>query len=292
MSLGRGLDSLIPKKITTPPPAPLPEKPDETFSGERIWPIPLAKILVNPHQPRQDFGHAALEELINSIKEHGILQPLIVTKKGDDYELIAGERRFRAAKVLELPTVPVIVREASEAQKLELALIENVQRQNLNPLEEAVAYQRLMDEFSLTQEQVAQKVSKSRAAVANTLRLLNLPEEVQEAISSGKISEGHAKVLAGLESPDEQLKFFKKIVEEELTVREIEAVIPKTKAPRKKAATLTPFLDAQKTALEEQLRLALGTKVRIEQQTSGGGRIVVEFYSDEELRELVEKIGK
>lgn len=287
MSLGRGLDSLIPKK-TIFPTTPSPDKPDETIGGERILQLSPSQIAVNPHQPRHEFGHADLEELINSIKEHGIFQPLIVTKEGMGYELIAGERRLRAAKILELPTVPAIVREANESQKLELAIIENVQRKNLNPIEEALAYQRLIDEFSLTQEDVAKKVSKSRAAVANTLRLLDLPTEVQEAISQEKISEGHAKVLAGIETPEEQLKFFKKIVEEELNVRETEKVVKESKPVSARTGKLPPLPDAEVLAQEEELRKKLGTKVKIEKK-DGKGKIIVEFYSEEELRELINK---
>ncbi|MFA6533742.1 MAG: ParB/RepB/Spo0J family partition protein [Patescibacteria group bacterium] len=286
MSLGRGLDSLIPKKIVLPS-SPSPDKPDETVGGERILQLAPSQIAVNPHQPRQEFGHADLEELINSIKEHGILQPLIVTKVGNGYELIAGERRLRAAKVLELGAVPAIVREASENEKLELAIIENIQRKNLNPIEEAVAYRRLMEEFSLTQEETAKKVSKSRAAVANVLRLLDLPAEVQEAISQEKISEGHAKILAGINDPAEQLKFFKKIVEEKLNVQDTATVVRATKPG--KAAKPLALPDAETLAQEETLRGKLGTKVKIEKQ-GGRGKIIVEFYSEEELRGLIERI--
>ncbi len=287
MSLGRGLDSLIPKKVIAPT-TPSPDKPDETLSGEQILQIPIEKIKVNPRQPRKEFGHTSLEELINSVREHGILQPLIVTKKEDGYELIAGERRLRAAKVLEMATIPAVVRQASENEKLELAIIENVQRKDLNPMEEAAAYQRLIEEFSLTQEEVAQKVSKSRTAVANTLRLLDLPQEVQEAIAQEKISAGHAKVLAGIESPEEQKKFFKKIIKEELNVRETEREAQKFKPAS--AEKLTPLPDANVLAQEEALRTKLGTKVKIEKK-DGKGRVIVEFYSEEELRDLIERMG-
>jgi len=289
MSLGRGLDSLIPKKSFTPT-VPSPDKPDETVSGERILLIPVGEISVNPHQPRKEFGHASLEDLINSIKEHGILQPLIVTKKDGGYELIAGERRLRASKVLGLPTVPAIVREVKENEKLELAIIENVQRQDLNPLEEAAGYQRLIDEFSLTQEEVAQKVGKSRAAVANSLRLLELPEEIQKAINDNQISASHAKVLAGLENEAEQIRFFKKIISEELNVREIETAVKESK-PRKNEEPKIILPDAEKLAQEEALRSKLGTKVEIKKK-DGKGQIIIGFYSEEELRELIERVGK
>lgn len=277
---------MIPKKTNASFTAPSDLTPDETVGGERIIQVSLDKIVVNPHQPRTDFEHQALEELINSIREHGILQPLIVTKKDDGYELVAGERRFRSAKFLELPAVPVIVRDITEVQKLEFALVENIQRQNLNSIEEAMAYRRLIDEFSLTQEQAAQKVGKSRAVVANTLRLLDLPEEVQQAIANGQISEGHAKVLAGLESEAEKIKFFKKIIDDKLTVRDTEMTIKKIREP-KGVINSDPNLVAQ----EEELQSALGTKVKIEKR-GDGGKIVIEFYSPEELREIINKIDK
>ncbi|MBI5621777.1 ParB/RepB/Spo0J family partition protein [Candidatus Falkowbacteria bacterium] len=288
MSLGRGLDALIPKKIITPT-AVAPDKSDETLGGERIYQIAPARIAVNPHQPRQEFGHAALEELINSIREHGILQPLIVTRQGGDYELIAGERRLRAAKTLELPSVPAIVREASESEKLEFAIIENVQRTDLNPIEEAAAYQRLIDEFSLTQEAVAQKVGKSRAAVTNTLRLLNLPEAVQVAIANEKISEGHAKILAGLATPEDQMRFFQKIVKEKLNVRDTEAAAKAFKSGVAGAEAGLALAQAGTRAQEEELRQKLGTKVKIEKK-NGKGKITIEFYSEEELRGLIERL--
>ncbi len=172
MSLGRGLDSLIPKKTAVLPTAPSPVNPGETIGGERIWQIPPSQIVANPHQPRREFAPGAMEDLINSIRQHGIVQPLVVTKEGDKYELIAGERRLRAAQALELPTVPAIVREASASQKLEIAIIENVQRQDLNSLDEAVAYQRLIDEFSLTQEDVAKKIGKLYRIPTSSLSFL------------------------------------------------------------------------------------------------------------------------
>lgn len=291
MTLGRGLDSLIPKKVATPPTSPLPDHPDQTVGGERIVSVPPTQIDPNPHQPRREFGHAELEDLVNSIREHGILQPLIVSRAGMGYQLIAGERRLRAAQALGLAVVPVIVREATEVEKLELAIIENVQRRDLNPLEEAAGYRRLIDEFSLTQEAVAQKVGKSRAAVANALRLLTLPELMQTALADGTLTEGHAKVLAGVTDPVDQQALFEKIISQELTVRQAESAAPaRPGRGGKTPLPATPWLDAQRTAWEEQLRAALGTKVAIEQKGSRG-RIVVEFYSDEELRGLVGKLS-
>jgi len=289
MSLGRGLDSLIPKKTAALPTAPSPVNPDETIGGERIWQIPPAQIATNPHQPRREFAPGAMEDLTNSIRQHGIVQPLVVTKEGDKYELIAGERRLRAALALELPTVPAIVREASASQKLEIAIIENVQRQDLNPLDEAVAYQRLIDEFSLTQEDVAKKIGKSRAAIANVLRLLDLPEPVQEAIRNGQLSAGHAKVLAGLDSPAEQLQFFERIMRERLTVRDVEAAIRGNKPPRRASSSNSATTNPQFLAAAEQLRGVLGTKVTVS-KTGEKGTVAIEFYSNEDLSELVNKI--
>lgn len=289
MSLGRGLDSLIPKKTAVLPTAPSPVKPDETIGGERIWQLAPSAIAANPHQPRREFAPGAMEDLINSIRQHGIVQPLVVTKGGDSYELIAGERRLRAAQALALPTVPAIVREASASQKLELAIIENVQRQDLNPLDEAVGYQRLIDEFSLTQEEVAKKIGKSRTAIANVLRLLDLPEPVQEAIRNGQLSAGHAKVLAGLDSPAEQLQFFERIMRERLTVRDVEAAVRGNKPSRRASPPAAITTSPQLLAAAEQLRSTLGTKVTVT-KTGQKGTVAIEFYSDEDLSELVNKI--
>ena len=202
-SLGRGLSSLIPPKGVS---ISATQEAGSKDSGERISEVSVDQIKANPHQPRQQFDRESLEDLINSIKVHGILQPLVVVKVQGGYELIAGERRLRAAKTLELSRVPVVVRTASEQEKLELALVENVQRQNLNPIEKASGYQLLVDEFSLTQEEVSKKVGQSRAAVANTLRLLSLPATIQNAISEGELTEGHAKVLLSVSSDRDREK--------------------------------------------------------------------------------------
>ena len=206
--LGRGLNSLIPsRKIVQA------FSKDGLQKGDRLLDIPIKNIRPNPKQPREDFGYEELEELIQSIKEHGILVPLVVSKIDDEnYELIAGERRFRSAKILNLKTVPAIVRTVKEQEKLELALIENIQRKNLNSIEEARAFRQLMDEFNLTQEDVAKRVGKSRPAVANTVRLLNLPEEIQQAVRSGKIKESHARTLLSFENQADQLKYFRQIL--------------------------------------------------------------------------------
>jgi len=282
--LGRGLGSLIPQKLTKE----ATQKIDKIEGERKVLEIPIEKIQPNPLQPRKDFSHRDLEELINSIREHGIVQPLIVTEKEDgNYQLIAGERRLRAAKILNLTSVPTIVRKAKEQEKLELALIENIQRKNLNPLEEAAAYQKLIDEFNLTQEEVAKRVGKSRAVVTNTLRLLNLPEEVQKAIIEEKITAGHARVIAGLEDPREQLEFFKKIIRFGLNVRETESVARKVLV--KKHERIIGRADPLIQDKENQLRETLGTRVNIK-KFGRGGEIIINFYSEEELEEIIRKI--
>lgn len=283
--LGRGLSSLIPKRVS---PAVVPStSPVAVPAADQVHHVPPEHIAPNPHQPRQDFDHEGLEELVASIKQHGILQPLVATRAGGGFQLIAGERRLRAAKILQLPTVPILVRDVQRQQQLELALIENVQRQNLNSIEEAVAYQRLVAEFNLTQEQLAERLGKSRPAIANTLRLLNLPEEIQRAVVSGKITAGTARVIAGLPS-DQQLKLFRKALRQSWTVRAVEAAarLVSVRPYRRRQAT-----DPQLDAYREQLQQALGTKVRIK-KSGPGGHIAIDFFSDEELTALVSRLSR
>jgi ParB family chromosome partitioning protein len=302
--LGRGLASLIPPKkkneedgtaspfVISPssrtgvPPTP-PVTPAAGVTPGGGQEVPIQKIVPNPHQPRLHFDEEKLKELSESIKEHGILQPLVVTKSGDQYELIAGERRLQAAKKAGLTTVPVIVRDVTEQQKLELAIIENIQRHNLNPIEEAKAYLRLVDEFSLPQEKVAEKMGKSRSSVANTLRLLHLPVEIQRAVSEGKISEGHAKALLAIENPEKQRAVFDLIIKEELTVRETETKVRSisVKPHIRTAAQLQPEI-LERT---EHLTELLGTKVKIT-PSGKGGKVVIEYYSPEDLDGLLRRL--
>jgi len=240
----------------------------------------------NPHQPRIDFNQEKLQELANSIKEHGIIQPIVVTKNDNQYEIIAGERRFQAAKILGLKKIPVIVREADEKQKLELAIIENVQRHNLNPIEEAKSYKKLEEEFDMNQEEVALRVGKSRSAVANKTRLLNLPIEVQKALIEGKITEGHAKAILALENPEKQRALFEMILKNNLTVRQTEE---KTKEVSVKTHKRVINLDPETKEAIDKLTGALGTKVKIS-KSGQGGRIIIDFYSEEELENIVSKI--
>lgn len=289
--LGRGLGSLIPKKTMTygqnPFTADSPEEEKEIAiisDNDRVLKINPERIVINPHQPRTHFAEAALKDLADSIKQHGILQPLTVTKKDGGFELIAGERRLRAAKLVGLREVPVIVREEKEQKKLELALIENLQREDLNPLEAARAYRRLIDEFNITQEEAAHKLGKARSSVANALRLLTLPNAVQEALAGGKISEAHAKYLLGLEGEAKQLNMLKKIMRQNLTVAETDKEIKKIGGT--KAAKQKDYFDRAK---EDELGEFLSTKVEIKRQGKSG-KIIIDFYSEEELNEILKKI--
>ncbi len=277
--LGRGLGSLIPSQ-------------DENAStgiksgNKEIMEVAINSIEANPHQPRTSIEETNLDDLVNSIRVHGIIQPLLVSPTKDGYQLIAGERRFRAAKILGLKTIPAIVRRSDEVEKLELAIIENMQREDLNPLERANAYHRLIEEFSYTQDEVARKLGQSRSQVANGLRLLQLPEEVKKAIINNKITEGHAKALLSLSTGKEQLQFLEKIISNELTVRDVESQVRKVKVKshqRKKGQNY----DVIKK--EDLLTEALRTKVKITKR-GGKGKITIEFYSDEELNSLINKL--
>lgn len=276
MALGRGLGSLIPLK---------PSSDSSSYPSVAQAPIrfiPVAHIASNPHQPRQHFSHAELENLIQSIKQHGILQPLLVSQvDSGQYELIAGERRLRAAKIAGLDSVPALVRDVADLEKVELALIENIQRSDLNPVEKAEAYRKLLNEFGLNHEEAAKKLGISRSSFSNTLRVLELPGEMQKALADGKISEGHAKVLLGLPNATEQRKYFYLIQTDQLSVQRLsQAVAGKTKQRHHGSS-------AQHSVYAEELSLALGTKVQIEPN-----RIVIQYYSAEELEELVKKIIK
>jgi len=250
--------------------------------------VPVGDIVPNPHQPRLRFDEEKLRELSESIREHGILQPIVVSPlPNGKYELIAGERRLQASKLAGIPDIPVIVRDADERQKLELAIIENIQRHDLDPVEEARAYARLMDEFGLIQEEVAKKMGKSRSAVANTVRLLTLPVEIQRSLSEGRLSEGHARALLSLSNPEKQRALFELIMKSGMTVREAEAKARETQVRTyvRRSASLSPEL-ADKA---DRMASALGTKVAVK-PAGKGGRIVVEYYSDEELDQIVSKI--
>jgi len=280
--LGKGLSSLIPPKIDK---NIFSKDSDVIGDEEMVVQVPVGKIDVNPMQPRSDFDHESLENLTNSIKEHGIVQPLILASTDNGYQVIAGERRLRAAKLLEFDKVPAIIRDIKEQQKLELALVENIQRKDLNPIEEAVAYQRLIDEFSLTQEEVAKRVGKSRSVITNTLRLLTLPSEIQKALISGKINYSVARVIVGL-PVEERIKFFQKVISQDLTVRAVENQAKQISVQKHTRKAKDPNI----SAIEEKLQASLGTKVTV-RKAGESGQIVIEFYSPEELEDLIGKIS-
>lgn len=293
MPLGRGLGALIPTRSGSVPQQTIEKITQETLqqTGERVLDIPIEQIEPNPNQPRKTFSRLEMEELINSIREHGIIQPLILTRGqspfGDSphYQIVAGERRWRAAKILEMKTVPAIVRQVGDMEKLEISLLENIQRQDLNPMERARAYQRLIDEFNLTQEEVAKKIGKARATIANTLRLLTLPTAIQQAIEENKITEGHAKILLSLEDPQKQEMFLRRILGLGLTVRETEKLI---KGQRIRKPLVIDHLLLEK---EKKLSEIFGTKVKIVKKQKGG-KIIIEFYSEEDLDNLINKLYK
>ncbi|PIR74031.1 MAG: hypothetical protein COU35_04275 [Candidatus Magasanikbacteria bacterium CG10_big_fil_rev_8_21_14_0_10_47_10] len=279
MALGKGLNSLIPQQKTRK------KIRLETGHGdsERLWHIPLSEIAPNPAQPRKQFNHADLEDLVVSIKKHGIMQPITVSERDDGgYEIVAGERRFRASQIAEMPTIPAIVRQVNEQEKLELALIENIQRQQLNAIEEAFAFQRLMEEFGLTQQEVAEQVGKSRSVIANTVRLLGLPDDIQRALIDGKISMGKARALLSLNTEKEQMAMFQRLTGSDITVRDVEHAVQRSRASRKGSVRRDPNVIAQ----EEMLEQRFGTKVRITQK-GDRGTITIEYHSREELKRLL-----
>lgn len=282
-----------PAQVSAPASVPAAQgtmEPDRlSYSDAKIEEIEVALIAPNPFQPRKVFEPQALKELADSIKEHGVIQPLVVTKTPIGYELVVGERRFRASQLAGLKFVPAIIKQTMVDQtKLEVALIENIQRRELNPIEEAQAYERLMKTFNLTQDQVAKKVGKSRPAVANTVRLLNLPAEIQRGVVEGKISEGHARAMLGLSDPEKMLLMYKLVLEQGLNVRQVEAKVRELTARRQMDAAAP---DPKLMALETELRGKLGTQVKIQRQGKGG-KIMIEFFSDEELDELVRKMAE
>jgi ParB family chromosome partitioning protein len=276
--LGRGLGALIPGSETTP-------------AAGGVSYIHVSEIIPNPRQPRSQFRPEEIEELATSIRQHGILQPLIVSysEESGNYVLIAGERRWLAAKQAGLNTVPSIIREVSDQERLELALVENLQRTDLNPLEAAEAYRQLSEDFNLSHEQISARVGKSRAAITNTIRLLKLPLEVKKALIEEKISEGHARSLLALPTPESQIAILQTILAQNLNVRQTEALVQKLIGDKLKPlhkSTIVPEL----AALEEQLRAHFGTKVKLQNRSKGGGTITIHYYSDEELDVLIKTL--
>ncbi|HHV18127.1 MAG TPA: ParB/RepB/Spo0J family partition protein [Thermoanaerobacterales bacterium] len=273
--LGRGLEALIPM---------------EQKGEEIVQEIEIKKIVANDKQPRKDFDEKKLSELADSMKQHGILQPIILRKKGSTYELVAGERRWRAAAKAGIEKIPAIVKELSNADVMEIALIENLQREDLNPMEEAAAYKTLMNEFGLTQEELSKRVGKSRSLIANTVRLLNLDKEIQDLVFQDKLTAGHARALLSIQEKKERLKLAKKISEESLSVRQTEQIVKKISDEKKKNKIKKPKeINPVMLDITEKLQRSLGTRVRIKGNEKRG-KIEIEFYSGDELERILETI--
>jgi len=286
--LGRGLDALIPELVQEES-----MKYSSMGQGQATeLKIKITEIEPNREQPRKDFNEEALIELSDSIRQYGILQPLLVKKKDDYYEIVAGERRWRAAKMAGLKEVPVIIKEYSEREIMEISLIENIQREDLNPIEEAMAYQKLLKEFSLTQEEVAQRVSKSRTAITNIMRLLKLDERVQAMVVEQEISGGHARTLLSIEDGNTQFNIAQKIVNESLSVRETERLVKHIMESKGKEIAIKKEIDTSLDIfyqeMEKKMKSIMGTKVMINKKSHDKGKIEIEYYSSEELERIME----
>lgn len=287
--LGKGLDSLIPENKSVKTAAKTESSSETVKYGEQKLKINL--IEPNREQPRKHFEEDALLELADSIKQYGVLQPLLVRKRKDYYEIIAGERRWRAAKLAGVKEVPVIIKEYTEQQAVEIALIENIQRENLNPIEEAMAFKKLLTEFNLKQDEVAERVSKSRTAVTNSMRLLKLDERVQQMIIDEMISTGHARALLAIDDKEQQYLLATQIFDEKLSVRETEKLIKGLKNPKKEVKVVKTVENKfVYDNLAEKMKQVLGTKVSISPKGNGKGKIEIEYYSDDELERMFEMI--
>ena len=295
--LGKGLDSLIPNKNvkSAKPSVKADEKkaaPKEEILETGPIMVKINKVEPNREQPRKDFDEDALMELADSIKQFGVLQPILVQKKKDYYEIIAGERRWRAAKLAGLKEVPVIIRNYTEQEIVEISLIENIQREDLNPIEEAQAYKRLLTEFHLKQDEVAERVSKSRAAVTNSIRLLKLNEDVQRMVVDEMISTGHARALLAVENPEEQYNLAQRIFDEKLSVRDVEKLVKNLHKPAKPKKTDDKTMQVIYQDIEEKLKQKLGRKVTVTSRGEGSGKIEIEFYNHEDLDRLLDVLNK
>lgn len=291
--LGKGLDSLIPTNVMMESEVKhatvsTASSPEEEKDGTLM--VKLSKVEPNREQPRKNFDEDSLQELAESLKQFGMLQPILVQNRGDYYEIIAGERRWRAAKIAGLKEVPVIVRELTDQEIVEISLIENIQREDLNPIEEAQAYKRLLTEFHLKQDEVAERVSKSRTAVTNSMRLLKLCDEVQKMVVDDMISTGHARALISIEDPEEQYLIAQKIFDEKLSVREVEKLIKDLHKPPKPPKEENKTLQAIYQEISERLKQSLSTKVSVSAKQNGAGKIEIEFYNHEDLERLLERI--
>lgn len=290
--LGKGLDSLIPDNKPLKSAGSDEKKPesssDEAKSGEQM--MNINQVEPNRDQPRKKFDEDALMELADSIKQFGVLQPLLVRKRKDYYEIIAGERRWRAAKMAGIKEVPVIIKDYTEQEIVEIGLIENIQRENLNPIEEAVAFKRLLEEFNLKQDEVAERVSKSRTAVTNSMRLLKLDDKVQQMIIDDMISTGHARALLAIDNKDQQYELATKIFDEKLSVRETEKLVKDIKNPKQPKIKKTIENEFLYKDLANKMKDVMGTKVSISSKGNGKGKIEIEYYSDDELERMFEMI--
>ena len=284
--LGKGLDRLIPAGTENKIESVREEKKPETI-------VKITKVEPNREQPRKNFDEDALQELADSIKQFGLLQPILVQDKKDHYEIIAGERRWRASKLAGLKEIPVIIKNYTDQEIVEIALIENIQREDLNPIEEALAYKRLLTEFSLKQDEVAERVSKSRTAVTNSIRLLKLNEKVQQMLIDDMISTGHARALLAIEDQEMQYTIAQKIFDEKLNVRDVEKLVKNLDKPEKpkKQSEENPALDAIYNDISEKLKQRLSTKVVVNHKGKGAGKIEIEFYSHDDLDRLLELLG-
>lgn len=278
--LGKGLDTLIPNNMEV--------KKETKVKSDSV--LKLSQIEPNRKQPRKNFDEDALEELADSIKEFGIIQPIVVQKRDNYYEIIAGERRWRAAKIAGIKEVPVVIKDFSDKEIMEIALIENIQREDLNPIEEAMAYKNLIDEYNLKQDEVAQRVSKSRASITNSMRLLKLCEEVQRMLVEDMISSGHARALLGVENSELQIEIAQRIFDERLSVRETESLVKSITNPKKKKEKKHIQNEFVYKDIEEKLKSKMGSKVKLNYRANGKGKIEIEYYSDLELERIFDML--
>ena len=293
--LGKGLDSLIPNALgetKTKKETVAKSKTETTEEKELQTLVKITKVEPNSEQPRKNFDEDALQELADSIKQFGLLQPILVQDRKDYYEIVAGERRWRAAKLAGLKEVPVIIRNYTEQEIVEISLIENIQREDLNPIEEAQAYKRLLTEFHLKQDEVAERVSKSRAAVTNSIRLLKLNEEVQRMVVDEMISTGHARALLAVENPEEQYNLAQRIFDEKLSVRDVEKLVKNLHKPTKSKKVDDKTMQVIYQDIEEKLKQKLGRKVTVTSKGEGSGKIEIEFYNHEDLDRLLDVLNK
>ena len=293
--LGKGLDSLIPSAAVESKKKEVKNDSVEVAKSENKGPetiVQITKAEPNRKQPRKNFDEDALQELADSIKQFGLLQPILVQDRKDYYEIIAGERRWRAAKLAGLKEVPVIIREYTEKEIVEISLIENIQREDLNPIEEAQAYKRLLEEFNMKQDEVAERVSKSRSAVTNSIRLLKLSNEVQQMLIDDMITTGHARALLSIEDKELQYSLAQRIFDEKLSVRDVEKIMKSLQKPTKPKKMSDKTLMAIYQDIEEKLKTKLSTKVSVTSKGDGAGKIEIEFYNHEDLDRILDMIGK